>query len=396
VKLAYVCTDPGIPVFGRKGASIHVQEVLLALARAGTEVTLFARRIDGTTPEDLRDVALVELCSPEARDTPERERTLLSDNANVRHAIRSTGPFDAIYERHALWSHAPMELAREWDVPGLLEVNAPLVREQAAYRTLHDVRAAEECARRALLSASSVLCVSEEVASFVHSFANSCRRVLVVPNGVDTERFHPGVRPTLAGALETFTVGFVGTLKPWHGVETLVRAFARFAERCPGARLLVVGDGPQRVTLEALATELGVRERSVFTGAVSSNEVPGMVASMDVACAPYPALQDFYFSPLKLFEYMASGRAVVASRVGQVTSVLRHNETALLHEPDDEHTLASHLLRLWREPLTRAALGASARERVAREHTWRATADRILHEATRSPSSTACASQGGC
>src|SRR5262249_51468898 len=155
-----------------------------------------------------------------------------------------------VYERHALWSASPMEYARDRGIPGLLEVNAPLVQEQARYRTLHNAPLAMDMVRRAFRAASAVLAVSEEVASYVRRAEPASAHIQTVPNGVDPRRFHPGVAPTLP--YSAFTVGFVGSLKPWHGVDALLRAFARAAPLLPRSRLLIVGDGPQRPTLEAL------------------------------------------------------------------------------------------------------------------------------------------------
>ena len=117
-------------------------------------------------------------------------------------------------------------------------------------------------------------------------------------------------------------MGFVGTLRPWHGVEGLIEAFAVLHGLDPDVRLLIVGDGPLRNTLESMAADRGVSHAVDFRGAVEPSEVPRMLASMDVAVAPYPPLDDFYFSPLKLFEYMAAGCAIVAAAIGQINQTV--------------------------------------------------------------------------
>jgi glycosyltransferase involved in cell wall biosynthesis len=167
-------------------------------------------------------------------------------------------------------------------------------------------------------------------------------------------------------------------LKAWHGLSVLVEAFGLLRARCPQARLLIVGDGPERENIVAALAEQGSTEVSTFTGAVGPEAVAGFLASMDVAVAPYPALEQFYFSPLKVYEYMAAGRAVVASRIGQLKTLIQPEQTGLLVPPGDAAALAQSLVRLHDEPALRERLGAAAREKVLSEHTWDAVVGRIF------------------
>ena len=152
-------------------------------------------------------------------------------------------------------------------------------------------------------------------------------------------------------------------------------------------RLLLVGDGPERAKLEALAAARGLGKSVEFTGGVEAREVPALLASMDAAAAPYPKLSPFYFSPLKVYEYMAAGLAIVASRIGQLEKLLEHGVNGWLILPGDAPELAGALERLQSEPALRARLGEAARELVRREHTWDAVAQRILRLAGLNPSS---------
>jgi glycosyltransferase involved in cell wall biosynthesis len=199
----------------------------------------------------------------------------------------------------------------------------------------------------------------------------------VVANGVNPDRFRPGLAPALSRAPGTLTVGFVGSLKPWHGLATLVEAFARLRPG-RGVRLLVVGDGPGREGLEADLSARGLLAAAHFAGAVSPGDVPGWLASMDIAVAPYPPLQRFYFSPLKVYEYMAAGLAVVASRIGQLEQVIRDGVNGLLVPPGDATALAAAIERLGSDPELCVRLGQAARATVLEEHTWGAVAGRIL------------------
>ncbi|GIV57794.1 MAG: glycosyl transferase [Rhodothermaceae bacterium] len=383
--VAYVCADPGVPVFGAKGCSVHVQEMLRAFRAQGCRVSLFAARHGGPPPADLADIPLHRLPRPVERHRRHRERACLAANEALADALHRHGPFDLVYERYALWSHAGMSYARLTGTPGLLEVNAPLIDEQATHRGLVDRPGAEQVARTAFGAATALLAVSRAVAAYLNGFVEARGRVHVVPNGVDPRRFRPDVAPAPSVAsARHFTVGFAGSLKPWHGLPVLAEAFARLRRHAPEARLLLVGDGPERPALERQLHDLGVHAATRFTGKVAPAHMPGLLAAMDVAVAPYPALRDCYFSPLKIFEYMAAGRPVVASRIGQIPEVVRHGQTGLLCPPGDAATLAEALDALRRDPARRRCLGTAARQQVLRHHTWEAIARHVLDLSQRS------------
>jgi glycosyltransferase involved in cell wall biosynthesis len=184
--------------------------------------------------------------------------------------------------------------------------------------------------------------------------------------------------------VDVFTVGLLGGLRPWHGLSLLAEAFAHLHARWPSSRLLVVGDGSERRGFESALSAHGVRHVTELTGAVAPHDVPGLLASMDAAVAPYERQAEFYFSPLKVYEYMAAGLPVVASRVGQVAEVIRHRESGLLCPPGDAVSVAEALARLAADPALRARLGAKARRCVLADHTWSGVAERILRLAAES------------
>lgn len=377
MRVAYVCADPGVPVFGQKGCSIHVQEVIRALQRLGAQVELFAARIGGHPPTDLVHVRVHPLPVIPKLEPAVREQVALSINPDLRSDLEMSGSFDLIYERYSLWSYSAMEYAQAAGIPGLLEVNSPLIEEQAKHRGLIDRTSAEKVAQRAFQAATALIAVSAEVKTYLTNYVLG-QRVHVIPNGVNPDRFST-IRSAQSNSSEGFTVGFVGTLKPWHGLPVLIDAFSRLHERSPNAQLLIVGDGPERDSLSAELTKRGLQAQTKFTGAVSPSEVPAWLAAMDVAVAPYPAEVDFYFSPLKVYEYMAAGLPVVASNVGQLTDLIDSGVNGILCPPGDSFALTNALEELWRLPALRARLGQSARKTVLHHHTWEAIAQQILH-----------------
>src|SRR5260221_1777623 len=237
VRIAYISSDGGVPVCGRTGCSIHAQEVLRAMAKRGAQVDLFAASLGGEPPPGLETVRSRPLPLAPKGDLAAREQFCLAANSDLRASLEKAGPFDLVYERYSLWSFAGMDYAQGAGTPGLLEVNAPLIEEQAEHRGLIDRAGAERVAEQAFVKAVALLAVSEEVAASLERFPGAHGKVRVVPDGVEPARFLGTVtafRPTAPG---TLTSGFVGTLKPWHGVEVLVEAFAKLHERSEERRV---------------------------------------------------------------------------------------------------------------------------------------------------------------
>ncbi len=387
MRIAYICADPGVPVFGQKGSSVHVQEVICAMVRRGAHVELFATSIDGEVPVGLESVCVHPLPPIPKAERAAREQAALAANSELYATLEREGPFDLVYERYSLWSFAGLEYAKDRGLPGLLEVNAPLIEEQAEHRGLVDHASAERVAKLVFGTATALIAVSEEIVAYLGGYPTAGGRVHVVPNGVNPDRFPVGLKPSRPGRPGTFTVGFVGTLKPWHGLPILVEAFAMLHQRDPNTRLLIVGDGTERASLLESLSARQLLEAVYFTGAVVPSEVPGLLASMDVAVAPYPMLSHYYFSPLKVYEYMAAGLPVVASQIGQLENLIQDGLNGLLCPPGDPIALASALDRLRCEPKLRIHLGQAARETVLRYHTWDIIVQRILHLASLEPPS---------
>ena len=388
MKVAYVCSDPGVPVWGSKGCSVHVQEILNSMLRRGFEVDLFARRTGNECPEHLQGVNLVRLDKPSKTSSlRERELRLIESNRMLRVMLERYGPYDLVYERYSLWSHAAIDYAKDSGVPSILEVNAPLVREQSTHRQLVDQVAATRLTQRAFRGATSVVAVSSSVADYVNDVRGvrgNLSPAYVVPNGVAVGRFEAARRQIqqrwerrIQGKESSpLVVGFTGTLRPWHGMQSLGAAFRRFHATCPNSELLIVGDGPARAEL---LDELGPAAKSAhITGKVEMSHVPELLARMDVAVAPYPNLDDFYFSPLKIFEYMAAGLPVVASRIGDIPDYLSHDESAFLVEPGDSDALAAALRHCATNPAESMAVGTAGCRLAESQHSWDSVLDTAL------------------
>lgn len=375
MRVAYICADPGVPVWGHKGCSIHVQEVIDGLCRRGARVDLFASRVGGNGACPHPAVALRRLPSPGKCEAARRELACLAANLPLQQILEDSGDFDLIYERYSLWSYGAMEYARAKGVPGLLEVNAPLIEESRLHRRLVHEKEAREASRRALTAAGHVIAVSRELTSYVQALGGSAEKMHVVPNGVDPQRFLPSANP---GVPRPFTVGFAGGLRPWHDLPTLLEAFRLLLRREADCRLLIVGDGPGRSALSAQLAATSGEGTTLLPGAVPAAQMPSMLQQMDAGAAPYAALENFYFSPLKIFEYMAAGLPVVTSRIGQPARVIEDELSGLLYTPGDPEELSECLLRLKRDLDLRRRLGLQARRIAVEKHSWDERIGRIL------------------
>jgi glycosyltransferase involved in cell wall biosynthesis len=359
-RLAYLCTDPGIVYGTTKGAAVHIREIVAALAEEGAEVLVLVQA-QAVGAEPPRGVTLETLPGP-GRGATAAERVAIEPLRArwIGGRLRRFGA-EALMERVALHSAAGGTAARALGIPHLVELNAPLLEEAASYRILELPAAAERLERATLAGASLVLAVSDPLAAY--ATRRGARRVEVMPNGVALERFpvrlaHSDEEPPRAV--------FCGSLRPWHGAEVIARAWELLGPAAPP--LLVVGDGPGRGVLEGVGAEI--------TGALGPERVPMELGRAEIGLAPYAADAPSYFSPLKLFEYLAAGLAVVAADLPGVASVV-DSRSAVLVKPGDPLGLALAVGRLAAHPGDRRRL-AQAGRRLVGTHTWRDRARRIL------------------
>jgi glycosyltransferase involved in cell wall biosynthesis len=386
--IVYICADRGIPVDGHMGSSVHLRQLAAALARVGFATTLLAARtsendsIPGVSIEPLAKEAISQRISQviQVKAGLEKGRVFLDLARNIElnrklDRLHKEAPIDAVLERMSLFGFAGLQFARRKNIPYLLEVNAPLTAEHKQHRQMELEDFASAIESILLAEADRVIAVSSAIQNFAVSCGAKPKRIAVLPNAAN-EMFHaiPLASPPVS---QPFVIGFVGSLKPWHGLLDLLEAFRLLLKDVPDARLLIVGDGPERTALESKSRRLGIEDNINWAGMVKHEDIPGLLSQMHVAVAPYPTIAGFYFSPLKIAEYMASGRAIVASRVGQVAEILKNRRTALLYQPGDVPALARCFRLLHSDPRLRQKLGEAARE-FSKNMTWDHNARAIL------------------
>jgi len=380
MRLLYLSADPGVPVLGHKGASVHVRELVEALAAAGVSVAIASPRTRFEGERLGADVELVPIDPVLPKDHATVTALRRAVCKQVVHVAELAGKrgVEAIYERFSLFSNAGARAAAALGIPYALEVNAPLRDEARRFRTLPHPEEAAAIESVVLAATDRVFAVSEELRDALVDGGVDRAKVEVLPNAIDPLKFAPRRRPPATA----FTIGFCGSLKPWHGIDVLLEAFRRALYEEPALRLEIVGAGPGE---ELLAdTDLpGVS--LVRHGALTHGAAIETMARWDVGVAPFLPVPRFYFSPLKVLEYMAAGLCVVASDLGQIRVLLGNGERGVLVPAGNVEALAETLVALARDPAGAAALGARGRSLVLSSFTWAGNAKRVLRALTARP-----------
>jgi glycosyltransferase involved in cell wall biosynthesis len=271
---------------------------------------------------------------------------------------------DVLYERCNLFLLSGVMLRKRLGLPFLLEVNAPLAEERQTFGGLGLPRLARWSERMAWRSADCVLPVTQVLARHLLHEGVQSERITVIPNGINERLF--ATAPTAQEAKarlgwgSNLVLGFTGFVRDWHGVDRVLRWMATSAAPV-NAHLLVVGDGPARASLEALADHLHLRPRIRFTGLVPRQDVPIYAAAFDIALQPAVTA---YASPLKLFEYLALAKAIIAPRSPNIEEVLRDGHNAALFEDGDVSSLERLLTLLSHDAGLRHSLALNAKATI--------------------------------
>ncbi len=381
VRIAYLRSTPSAGTQAG-GAATHINGFVRGATGLGAEVTVISNdRIAGF------DETKLVLIDPEpigtTRASFDLRNNLIFSAGALREIERS--PVDLIYQRYGRFTWAGVEAGLRTGLPLFLEYNGSEVWIGKHWDMSGMIPLLERFERLNLDAATRIFVVSDVERRNLLRAGIADEKIVVNPNGVDTEKFHPGiggetVRRELGVAEDETLAGFVGTFGPWHGVLTLAEAVTLLPTDS-GVRFLLVGAGRFREEVERIIRAAGKEHQVIFTGHVEHERVPALLDACDILLSPHVPLEDgseFFGSPTKLFEYMAMGKGIVASRLGQIGEVLADEETALLTEPGNASELADAILRLSSSRELRERLGAAARQAAIAKHTWKHNAQRVL------------------
>ncbi len=308
-------------------------------------------------------------------------------------ALRGRAP-SFVYQRYSVNNYAGVRLARMFVVPLVIEYNGSEIWMSRHWgRPLKHEALSERIERLNLTAADLVVVVSRPMKDEIVGRGVDASRVLVNPNGVDPDRYSPAVdggavreKYGLTGAT---VIGFIGTFGRWHGAETLARAYVKLcasaAGRAAQIRLLMIGTGVTMPDVERILSAGAALGSTVFTGLVPQEEGAQHLAACDILVSPHVPNPDgtpFFGSPTKLFEYMAMGKGIVASKLDQIGEVLEDGKSALLVPPGDVDALAAAIARLAGDRRLRECLGAEARRVVLERYTWFEHTRRIVDRLT--------------
>jgi glycosyltransferase involved in cell wall biosynthesis len=380
------------------GAMSHVTGFLSGLRSSATECEIFSGR-------QFKNLGFPSTVIPSNRKRfLFRESFMLSYNLRfvvaVSRLLGRRRP-SAFYQRHGRFVVAGALLSRMKECPFILEYNASELRMADYGDPIRFRGLLRSCEDLSLSQAALIVVVSDALRDELKARGIPEERVFVNPNAVDAEVFHPDcggweVRKSFGFSESDVIVGFVGTFSYWHGLRVLAEAIDLLLVQCDQqaaqvrVRFLLIGDGPLGAEIRQRLDPRKISGDVVFTGIVSHDRIPAFLDATDILVSPHILMADgrpFFGSPTKLFEYMAMGKAIVASDLDQLSQVLQHDCTAWMVKPGDATELASAILMLANHPSLRIRLGESARALAQSRHSWRHNAERLMTriEATTAP-----------
>ena len=290
---------------------------------------------------------------------------------------------DFIYDRYMIFNASSILVGKKYGIPVFLEVNAPLALEryQQPDEKLYLKSLAFFLEKWICSNSFRTIVVSTPLKEYLVSNGVPAEKIVVMPNGVNPEKFKPGGEKSKellekCGFCEDdIIVGFVGILRPWHGIELLLEAFGQAARRISELRLLIVGDGPNRQEIEQKIGELRLKRLVHITGRVQHIEVANYVNMFDIAVSPKAT---FYASPMKIVEYMALGKPTVAPDTQNIRDLLVNESTGLLFVPGSVQSLALALERLAQNNEMRRNIGERALAEIQTNLNWIENAKKVL------------------
>lgn len=381
LNIAYLRSTPS-PGSHAGGAATHINGFINAANGLGAHVRLISN--DYIAGLDEHRLTLID---PEPVGSTRAAFDLRNNLILTAGVIRELkhAPADFIYQRYGRFTWAGVEASLQTGAPLFLEYNGSEVWIGKHWDMSGMIPLLERFERLNIEAATRIFVVSEVERQNLRRANVPDEKIIVNPNGVDTERFRPGVggreaRLELGLAADETVAGFVGTFGPWHGVLTLAQAIASLPSDAK-VRFLLIGAGRFRDEVEQIIREAGKERQVIFAGHVDHKKVPALLDACDILLSPHVPLEDgsdFFGSPTKLFEYMAMGKGIVASRLGQIGEVLVDEKTALLVEPGSVSELKDAILRLVNARELCAKLGAAARRAAVERYTWKQNAQRVI------------------
>ena len=375
-RVAYIRSDFWLKDSSPNGAVAHTEGIVNSLIKQGYEVNVIS-----TYPMSfIKQCHSFQTCTPDGWTTGISELEEMEYNQQLFDFLKRTEEKpDVVYQRYGRNNYAGVMYARYLGVPIILEYNGSEIWMSKNW--MHPLRyesMTERIESCVLTHADLVVGNADAFRKELLSRGVNENRILIIPNGVDPDRFTPSItgkdiREKLGIGEQEVVVSFVGSFGPWHGAEILAKTIPVVISQNPNVKYLFVGDGGRLNTVKEIVSECGVSDRVIFVGFVDRNIVPEYLSASDILVSPQVPNPDgtpFFGSPTKLFEYMSMGKAIIASDLDQIGSLLTSQVNAILTSPGDVSQLADAILVLANDPVLRASLGNSARNVVVGKYSW--------------------------
>lgn len=392
MKILYYSPHPQLPLDIPSGPGVHMREMIKGFEALGHEVQPLI--LGGLKSPDASAAATASPAAPSLKQRlkpfiPKLFWQTLKDfnlqrfdryaAEELEQAVQRFSP-DLIYERGFYLMKSGVEVARKLGIRHFLELNAPYPEERADMEGKSWLHSRAVKAERAQLELTDRLIV---VSTALRDYAErqlqgTAAKTIVTPNAIDPDRFRISTEQRFEMrrnlSIENHTViGFVGSIFPYHGVDMLIESAAEVLRDYP-VKVLIVGDGYLLNTYKQRTRELGIEEHVIFTGRVASDRIAQYIAAMDITVM---ARSNWYGSPVKIFEYGALGKAVIAPDVVPVHDVMTHGIDGLLIGPKTDE-LTEQLKCLLSDQQLRTRLGTTWSQKVQQQHTWLQMAENVL------------------
>jgi glycosyltransferase involved in cell wall biosynthesis len=383
MRILYLLPHVNMTIADPVGHAIRIRGLIGGFRQLGADVVVISagdQRMDRTAKTLYR--SLVKGSMPARLSGALRDIfCLMNDRLFRGRAYRlasARGPFDLVVEHFSFLSEAGVYVARRLNLPLILDDIPPIWEDELYYRR-ELPRAARFIQARAFGQATGLIAVSGVIRDYLIGSQVPAERIHVVHNGADCSRFHPGVGGNEIrekyGLQKGPVVGFVGSFAPWHGLDFLLGCADGLADTLNLVRFLIVGDGDRRLDLERQVESSGLSGRITFTGARPYEEIPSLIDAMDIGVMPD---SNSYGSPIKIFEYMAMGKAVIAPRLAPIEEIVTDGKDGILFPPKNQVALREAIVELCRNVEYRIRLGRCARQKVLDHFTWKRHAEAII------------------
>ncbi len=302
---------------------------------------------------------------------------------NLDRAIKNFQP-DFIYDRYMIFNASAVLAGKKNNIPVFLEMNAPIAFERYAEpdEFLYLRPLAFNLEKGICCAAFRTIAVSTPLKKYFALRGVPFEKIMVLPNGVNLEKFKPGIKKVSLtkklGIPETAKViGFTGILRAWHGIEILLMAFKKVKKKIPDSYLLLVGDGPAQSDIEQTCINLGIVDRVKITGRISHNKIKSYIDLFDVAVSPKTT---FYASPMKIPEYMAMGKCIVAPDTDNIRDLILNGITGIMFEKDNVDALADSLTKALTDNELNKKISANALKKAETDLSWITNAQKVIDE----------------